>query len=281
MRWQLENSISRFWKGDGSTAALVLVLLCISLWFLTDIPHSLRRVVESRYEDAVYTLDPSAQQAFEYGEKHFNARDPAEYDINRAEYFFNQAATKDPSIPYLYHELARIDFLRGNFTSALAKVNFQISMYGDEAPNSYYIRGLIEGYMGDYAASARDYEHFIALNPKRTWASTNDYAWVLLKAGRARNAAEATAEGLQYFPDNPWLLNTSATAFYEIGEYELALSAVRRASITVAKISEADWLNAYPGNDPKIAGEGIAAFKKAVENNMHTIGLAAASDTLQ
>ena len=52
-------------------------------------------------------------------------------------------------------------------------------------------------------------------------------------------------------------------------------------SITVAKISEADWLNAYPGNDPKIAGEGIAAFKKAVENNMHTIGLAAASDTLQ
>ena len=232
------------------------------------------------WEDGMYALAPSATRAFAYGERHFNARNASAYDIERAAYFFGKAADIDSTYPYLYHELARIAFLKGEFETAMALINMQIAQMGDNAPNSYYIRALIEGYKGEYAASAKDYEYFLKFHPTN-WAANNDYAWVLLKAGRAQEAKLATARALKWFPDNPWLLNTSATALYETHEYAEALRAAQKASAEVAKLSEAAWLQAYPGNDPRIANKGITAFKKAVEDNIHSITLVLASNTVQ
>lgn len=232
------------------------------------------------WEDTMYALTPSAARAFAYGERHFNARNASAYDIERAEYFFGKAADIDPTYPYLYHELARIAFLKGEFEPAMALINMQIAQMGDRAPNSYYIRALIEGYKGEYAASAKDYEYFLKFQPTN-WAANNDYAWVLLKAGRAQEAKLATARALEWFPDNPWLLNTYATALFEMHEYAGALDAAKMASVAVAALSEAEWLQAYPGNDPRIANKGITAFKKAVQDNMHSITLALPSSTLQ
>jgi len=234
----------------------------------------------SAWEDTTYALAPSAARAFAYGERHFNARNASVYDVERAAYFFDKAADIDPTYPYLYHELARIAFLKGEFETAMALIDMQIAQMGDNAPNSYYIRALIEGYKGEYAASAKDYEYFLKFHPTN-WAANNDYAWVLLKAGRAQEAKLATARALEWFPDNPWLLNTYATALYETREYTEALRAAQKASIAVAKLSESEWLQAYPGNDPRIANSGIAAFKKAVEDNIHSITLALASSTVQ
>jgi len=231
-------------------------------------------------ESVMYNLDPTAVRAFTYGERHFSARNASAYDIERAAYFFGKAADIDPTYPYLYHELARIAFLKGEFETAMALIDMQIAQMGDKAPNSYYIRALIEGYKGEYAASAKDYEYFLKFYPTN-WAAVNDYAWVLLKAGRAREAAETTARALEWFPDNPWLLNTNATALFETREYAKALQAAQKASIAVSKLSEAAWLQAYPGNDPRIANKGITAFKKAVEDNIHSITLALASSTVQ
>ena len=232
------------------------------------------------WEDGMYALAPSAARAFAYGERHFNARAASVYDVERAAYFFDKAADIDPTYPYLYHELARIAFLKGEFETAMALIDMQIAQMGDKAPNSYYIRALIEGYKGEYAASAKDYEYFLKFRPTN-WAAVNDYAWVLLKAGRAEEAKLATARVLEWFPDNPWLLNTYATALYETHGYAEALQAAQKASIAVFKLSEAEWLQAYPGNDPRIANKGITAFKKAVEDNIHSITLALASSTVQ
>lgn len=232
------------------------------------------------YEVQSVRLFPDAERAFAYGERYFNARNRSEYNIDRAEYFFGKAADIDVTTPYLYHELARIAFLKGDFEVAMVLIDSQIKLMGDKAPNSYYIRALIEGYKGDYAASARDYEHFLKFQPTN-WAATNDYAWVLLKAGKAKEAGAAVAGALEWFPDNPWLLNTYATALYETHEYAAALQAAQKASAGVAKLSEAEWLQAYPGNDPKIADRGIAAFKKAVRDNIHSITAMLASSTVQ
>ncbi len=233
-----------------------------------------------RYEDVAYALSPSGARAFAYGERHFSASDAGAYDIDRAEYFFLAAAAQDSKLPYVYHELARIYFLKGDFPTALELIDAQITLHGDATPNSYYIRGLIEGYMGDYAAAAKDYKHFLQFDPQ-DWAAMNDYAWVLLKGKRFQNAADVTQKGLMLFPGNPWLLNSEATAFYELGHYSQASAAVQRASAAVASISQSEWLRAYPGNDPKIADVGIASFKAAVAENMHTIQLALASSTVQ
>jgi len=259
--------------------AIVLMGPIILLAVKGDMPRLLE-MVHVRYEDISFALLPSADKAFAFGEAHFDAETPATYDIDRAEHFFVEAVSLDPKLPYLYHELARISFLRGNNARALALINLQIAAQGDNTPNSYYVRGLIEGYMGNYADSSRDYERFLQFDPNN-WAAINDYSWVLLKSNRPQDAADALARGLSLFPDNPWLLNSYATALYELGQFRGALEAAAHARNAALHISRADWLHAYPGNDPHIAEEGISTLQKSTEDNIHTIELALVSGKVQ
>ncbi len=251
-------------------AAVLVIAICISYF----------GALRYAYEVQSVRLFPDAGRAFAYGERYFNAKNRNDYNIDRAEYFFGKAADIDVTTPYLFHELARIAFLKGDFEVAMALINSQIDLMGDSAPNSYYIRALIEGYKGDYVASAEDYKYFLKFQPTN-WAAVNDYAWVLLKAGKAKEASDATARALEWFPENPWLLNTHATARYELHDYEGALLSAQKASVEVATLSEAEWLQAYPGNDPKIADRGIVAFQKAVRDNIHSITSAVATSAVQ
>ena len=161
--------------------------------------------------------------------------------------------------------------VRGEYELALTRINFQIAQHGESAPKSFYIRGLVEGYMGLYDDAVRDYQHYLSLLDSPSWAGYNDYAWVLLKADQPREAAAAAAKGLKTFPQNPWLLNSLATALYEIGDYEVALSAAETAGLYVEDISDEEWLNAYIGNDPRSVPLGIETFRSAVRGNIHTI----------
>ena len=239
---------------------------------------SFHRFLEYAYEDMSYALHPSAERAFEIGERHFDGQNIRAYDIERATDYFLKAEQSDSSLLYIHHEIARIHFLKGNFWDAMAQINIQIEQHGSSTPNSYYVRGLIEGYMGNYDAAAKDYEVFLKVDP-RNWAAINDYAWILLKAGRATEAAAATEEGLRYFPHNPWLLNSSAIALYEIGDLKKAHTRILKAWGHVQTVSQAEWLHSYPGNDPAIASQGIATFHASVAENMRRIELALASST--
>lgn len=252
-----------------------IIILPALIWFMRP------TVVMHTYEDVMMFIAPSAERAYQYGTGYFDATHPELYDIDRAEMFFNESRELDPLHTLTYHQLARIEFLRGDFYHALVLIDKSITLQGESVNlSSVYVRGLILGFMGRYDEAARSFEIFLAEYPGN-WAAVNDYAWVLLKAGRAKDAAAATMEGLEYFPDNPWLLNSHATALYELGEDAGAYISVQKASMAVEKLMGAEWLRAYPGNDPKIAEEGIAAFKKAIAENMHTIELAFASSTVQ
>lgn len=232
------------------------------------------------YETIAFTFDPTATRAAAYGERHFGAVS-ALYDVERAEYFYQQAATLDPNYPFVYHQLARLEFLKGNFNTALFYIDKQIGLHGDSAPNSYYMRGLIEGYMGEYDAAATDYAHYLSLLTVSNWAGINDYAWVLLKAGRAKEAVAETEKGLAIFPENAWLLNTSAIALYETADLQKALERASAAVDAAGKVSESEWLTAYPGNDPRSAAAGIATLQRSAADNMHMIQAAIASSTVQ
>jgi tetratricopeptide (TPR) repeat protein len=237
-------------------------------------------VIREQYEILSIRIFPNADRAFSYGEEHFDATNPSQYNINLANYFFWQARDLDPNLLYVDHEIARIYFLRGEYGAALVAINLQIENHGDSTPNSYYIRGLIEGYMGDYGDADIDYKHFIPFDP-HDWAAKNDDAWVLLKANRYEDALQITDAGLADDPTNPWLLNSQATALYELGNYKQALSSATMALNAFSTLTDAQWSHAYPGNDPAIAPQGLATFKNAIVENIHTINLALASSTIE
>jgi hypothetical protein len=46
-------------------------------------------------------------------------------------------------------------------------------------------------------------------------------------------------------------------------------------------VTVADWLHAYPGNDPKVAEAGVETFKKATADNMHSIASSTSTHALQ
>lgn len=258
-----------FFAPNSRSARLTLSILVLTalLWLLAP------QVLLDAYVSSMYAIAPSAERAYRFGTKHFDATHPDDYDLERAEYFFNEGLKRDADMPFVHHQLARIAFLKGNFPLAMRHINTELETNPDPSPSSYYVRGLIEGFMGKYNDAAKDYEAYLRADPNN-WAAINDYAWVLLKDKRYRDALVALDWGLITWPENPWLHNSRATALFEMGRLEEALEAAEAASRAMSSVTEASWLQAYPGNDPLIAPQGIEAFRKAVEENMHTISLA-------
>ena len=224
------------------------------------------------------SLQPTAARAYGFGLGHFSSSDTAAHNVDYAEYFFRRAIALDPAYPFAHQQLARILFLRADFTDAITEINAEIALQGDANPSAFYIRGLIEGYQGSYGSASKDYEHFLSLKPD-SWAGYNDYAWVLLKSKQFHTAAKALGKGLRQFPGNPWLLNSFATALYEIGDVPGAKIAGQQALTAASALTESDWIKAYPGNDPRIAATGLATFKNAVRDNLAMIMDAGATST--
>jgi tetratricopeptide (TPR) repeat protein len=226
-----------------------------------------REPMRRGYEDAMFALDHTAVRAVRYGERHFTALSPAEYDVDRAEYFFAEALRLDPSSRYALHELARIAFLKSDFGLAESRIDTEIAVYGKENPNAYYVRALIYGYQGRYLDAAKDYETYFKMTPA-TWGAINDYSWVLLKAELPEGALAALEWGLKEWPGNPWLLHNQAIALYELQRYEESAAAAALALAGAETLTREDWLVAYPGNDPRVAAEGLATFRAAAAENL-------------
>lgn len=253
---------------------LLAVALCgivvLAAWSFSD-------RMRAWHEYAVLMLIPSATRAYADANKYFDASDPSRYDIAHAEKLYEMALRLDPKLPGVHHQLARIAFLGGRFHTALSFIDAEIALPGGPvSSSSYYVRGLIEGYMERYAEAVKDYETYVKADPTN-WAATNDLAWVLLKANQPKDALAAIEKVLPRWPQNPWLLNSKATALFELGHLAEARDAVVAALRAVMHITEANWLQAYPGNDPLIAEQGIEAFQSAVRANMHTILLASST----
>src|SRR3989344_6627786 len=270
--------VTTFRKSLGLTTVAWL-LLVVFVAFVVNF-NALARAALAVEESFRMYVAPSAERAYAYGNRHFDARHPLLYDIVRAERFYNRAVVLDSHLPYLQHQLARIAFLRNGNVDAMARINLELANNPEPSPSSYYVRGLIEGHMGHYDEAAKDYEKYLESDPNN-WAAITDYSWVLLKAGRSADAATATERGLEYFPDNAWLLNASAIAHYEMGDLAKAYERAKAAVAASESVTEQRWLSAYPGNDPKIAMYGIQTLRNASLANMHMIALALASSTVQ
>lgn len=248
--------------------AIVVAAGMVTLAILSGSRLSTQAIRVGHFVHAHAASDPRV--AYGYGDMHFTSMEKEWYDVDAAEYFYRLAHSRDPKLPFVNHQLARIEFLRSNYLDGLILINRELEVNPEPSPSSYYIRGLIEGFAGMYDLAAKDYEHYLTLDPTN-WAAINDYAWVLLKAGRSQEALDATTRGLGYFPHNPWLLNSNAIALYEEGRLDEARVQVRLALETALALTEEEWLIAYPGNDPRIAQDGLHALGDSVRKNARMI----------
>lgn len=222
------------------------------------------------YGHVSYYLYPSAPKALQYAERHFEKTSAHAYDPALAEYWLVEALKQDPQNALAHYQFARVSFLQGEFIRALYEIDSAISLYEEGHAPSFYMKGLIFGYMGRHEDAAENFERYLALAGDN-WAALNDYAWTLLQAGRIEEALKAAERGLLSAPENPWLLNTAAVALFESGNTELALERATAARAATAVLTEADWLVAYPGNDPSIAKEGVETMRRSTEENVHKI----------
>jgi tetratricopeptide (TPR) repeat protein len=210
-------------------------------------------------------LSSAHQSVYEQGMSFFGNGE--KYDVDKALALFEADISENPSTERGHHQKARIAFLKGDFTTALSEIDIQIEKNGNKVPASFYIRGLIYGYQGHYTKATEDFLTFLDWDPYN-WAAINDLLWVLVKDGQIERATRISQKAVDIFPDNPWILSMRATICFEKGLHECALANGERAVVKAGTLTDADWLKAYPGNDPAIAAEGIASFRKSVIDNM-------------
>lgn len=260
-----KNRIVKNWPFLVLIAA---VILAVFFFFRADIGNFLW--AKTRTPQLVLFFDPDAELALKIGNYYFGVGQSGVYDIPRAEKYFRYALYLNPRVSDAWHQLARVDFLRGDFAGALEKINKQIEVHGDSFMASYYIRGLINGYAGNFDQAERDFKKFLEWD-KTNWAVHNDLAWIYFQKGEYKKTEEIARRGLEFNRENAWLLTSLGVALLnqeKKGEAEEFLIQAR----TVAKVlTENDWHKAYPGNNPAWAAAGLQKMKEAIEFNLGLI----------
>ena len=223
-------------------------------------------------------FNPQAEFALNIGNYYFNVGGKGEYDLAKAEKFFRYALSLNPRVPDAWHQLAQIDFLRGNFAGALEKINKQIAIHGDSFMASFYTRGLINGYAGNFDKAEADFKKFLEWD-KTNWAVHNDLAWIYFQKGDYKKTEEIARAGLEFNPGNAWLLTSLGVALLNQdkpphlcdkcgGKKEEVRMVLEEAMTAAVLLTEADWQKAYPGNNPAWAQTGLEKMRETITYNL-------------
>ena len=256
------NKFMKSWHIWVSIAAV----LVLGFLFSRD---SLARVAWQKYGMAQVALALNrhdAGLATRIGNHFFNADKEGAYDLALAKRHYTRALEIDAKALEPLYQLARIDFLRGDCASALKKADRIAADYPD-FKRLHYLRGLIHGYAGNLEKAETDFLAFLEWDPK-SWAAHNDLAWIYFRQGDYQKVKEAAKAGLQWNPDNAWLLTSYGVALLNTGERKEAGSVLARSLIAAQKLTSKDWQKAYPGNHPSIADQGLASLMATIRTNL-------------
>lgn len=229
----------------------------------------------------VDSLDiPDALKAdvlFQLGQYYFNHDDdPAgPYDIKKAQQYYEEAVALDPSVhEHAWYQLGRTYFIEGAFDTALERFDSQMEFFGSTVPNVYYMIGLTYGYKArssdnpdDWKKGEEAFKTFIFVAPRAPWSRV-DLSWLYFAQGKFHEMKPLLVEGLEYQPDNAWLLNMYGLALLNTGERQQAHTYFLAAQKNAEKVTVEDWGNAYPGNNPDSWEQGLSEFQGAIEKNI-------------
>jgi tetratricopeptide (TPR) repeat protein len=190
------------------------------------------------------------------------------YDRGLAERFVSAAIELDEQLPYAHYQRARLYFLDERYAKAIIEVNKELE-YNPNFSRSYYLRGLIHGYNGQYTEAAADFAEFIKRKPEE-WAGYADRAWVLFQLGDYQGVLE-TMEAILPKTRNAWLLNAYGVALLNTEREEAALEALLEAQDLASRMTPEMWGMAYVGNDPRIYRAGLEEMRKNIDENIERV----------
>ncbi len=116
--------------------------------------------------DTAFVFNHDARFALMIGDYYFNEGGKGVYKPDIAKTYYKKALAIDPTVRNAWHQLSRIDFVEGDLHAAYDDINMQITLHGDSFPNSYYMRGLIEGYIGNLDAAEKDFQKALAIGDR-------------------------------------------------------------------------------------------------------------------
>lgn len=200
----------------------------------------------------------------------FFGRNHALYNINLAHFFFLQAAypIAGKEVEYAHYQLGRTYFIKGENQAARNEIKKELEVYPDNK-RSYYMLGLIYGYMNEEILAIDAFSTFIEWKPE-SWAARNDKAWLEFRIGKIDDAL-TTIKPVVHLTDNAWVQNTYGVLLMNKKRYPEAKKAFEHAKIAAQNLTEKEWGATYPGNDPRVYGAGLSDMRRSIQGNIQLI----------
>ena len=237
-------------------------------------------LVATAYSGVIFLMSGNAWQQVQEGR--FSL---ATFFFERGNYFFEGDSSYDPVTALanykralafensdqkpIHYQIGRIYFIKGELMRAVFAFNLQLEA-DPTFMRSYYMRGLTYGYLGEYTKAQDDFKKFLEWRPD-SWAAHNDLVWVYFLAGDYDNAEQYARQGLRHTPANGWLANALGAILINQGKPEEARPYLVLAEEAFATMSPEQWGTAYPGNDPRVYEEGLAASRQSVAENLQLL----------
>jgi tetratricopeptide (TPR) repeat protein len=209
---------------------------------------------------------------FEKAEHYFSSE---YYDLEKARHYYTASIRANPTANVLqWYQLARIDFIQGDFESALHNLDKQYEYFGEQVPNINYTYGLVYGFRADLLNREQDFrlaeKHFLKFleyMPDSQWARV-DLSWVYFSLRDFPNMIAILQPVYDEQQDNPWVLNMYGLALLNTGQTAEAVEHLTRANELVGGVTAQEWGDVYPGNSPADWEVGVAEFRSAVGLNL-------------
>ncbi len=263
------------WRITTIVVLSIMILGAAGLLSKWHFNQSLKQKSNTDTTTPAQTLE--GKSSFELGEYYFNTANNPDgvYDRELARKHYSESIRKDPKGNELHlYQLGRIEFIEGNFLSALYKFDKQIEYFGDTVHNVYYMIGLTNGFLArrieDAAAwqrGAEGFQKFLEYEPDSPWART-DLAWIYFAQGKYEAMIPVLETVLDQNPNHAWLLNMYGLALLNTDRKDEAREQFLVAKDAAAELTVPDWGRAYPGNDPKRWPEGLSEFLAIIDKNI-------------
>ncbi len=194
------------------------------------------------------------------------------YHLPLAQLFYINATHPLLPLPvpiYAHYQLSRTYFIKGDLERAINEAKKELALYPNNSV-TYYMLGLSYGYQKREKDAVDAFAKYLEVYPT-SWAARNDKAWLEFRVGNVDEAIKTLQPVVETHLANVWVQNSYCALMIAKRIYDRAEVSCNLAKSAVEQMDEEAWGIAYPGNDPRIYGEGLSATKKSIETNLQII----------